>query len=68
MEDMNKKLDLLVDKLLSNHDGILESDLAENPLAGGSGNRTRMGEQHQNSLGRTQSSNHYHRVEFPYFE
>lgn len=68
MEDMNKKLDLFVDKLLSNQDGILGSAPAENPLAEGSGNRTRIGEQHNNSLGRTQSSNHNHRMEFPYFD
>lgn len=67
MEDMNKKLDLPVDKRIPNQDRILGHASARN-LVEGSGNRSRMGEQCDNSLGRTQSNNHNQRVKFTYFE
>ncbi|XP_070018003.1 uncharacterized protein [Nicotiana sylvestris] len=64
-EDLSSKLDLLMEKLLPTHDGILGSGPREGLQLENSGARNRYGDAAESSQGRGHFS---HRFEFPYFD
>ncbi|OIT03430.1 hypothetical protein A4A49_57614, partial [Nicotiana attenuata] len=64
-EDLSSKLDLLMEKLLPNHDGILGSGPRERLQLDNSGARSRYRDAVEPSHGRGHFS---HRFEFPYFD
>lgn len=63
-EDLSSKLDLLVEKLLPSHDGILVSGPGERLQLDSSRTRNRYGDQSESFMSR---SNWSHRFKFSYF-
>ncbi|XP_019265828.1 PREDICTED: uncharacterized protein LOC109243359 [Nicotiana attenuata] len=68
IDDVGRKLDVMMDRLFTGKDGILGSAPVEVNHVDGSSIRPRFAEQNEYSIGRKQGNNHGHRFEIPYFE
>ncbi|OIS97658.1 hypothetical protein A4A49_04331 [Nicotiana attenuata] len=66
MEELSRKLDLLIEKLVHNHDVFLGSTPREGLQLDNSSSRPYKGE--YNEQGRPQRSSHHAKYEFPYFD
>ncbi|XP_019252808.1 PREDICTED: uncharacterized protein LOC109231614 [Nicotiana attenuata] len=68
LEDLGKKLELLVENLLPPQDGILGSALMEGPLETGLSSRSWLGENREVHGSRNLGHSSQSRVDIPYFE
>lgn len=68
LENLGKKLELLVEKLLPSQDGLLGSTPMENLTNVGPITRPWVGENRENLGGRNQGHSSQSRVEMPYFD
>ncbi|PHU11575.1 hypothetical protein BC332_18505 [Capsicum chinense] len=68
LDDLGKKLDVLMEKLIAPQDGILGSAPRPGPPLDTSGSRPRMEEQGDNGWGRNLGNHHHPRMEFPFFK
>jgi len=68
MDDLNRKFDVMMEKLFSHRDSILGSPPADSLQLEGSGSRVRRAEPPEQQTGRNLVNNFASRVEFLYFE
>lgn len=68
MDDLSRNIEIMMEMLLANGNGILDSAPAENSYDKGSNIRPRSVEPDEVHANRPQVSNFASKVEFPYFE
>ncbi|KAF3652100.1 hypothetical protein FXO37_17671 [Capsicum annuum] len=68
LDDLRKKLDVLMEHLISSQKGILGSGPRDKGHSEGPSNRVRMREQMDQGWSRNPGNYHYPKVEFPFFD